>query len=152
VTSIGVSGRSTGTRAHGCEMRWKHQIIFADGQRSICKAFSAIDELKAALAERGRWYLVHAYVHQASPAALRARETGMTAAPDRSPPPGPRDGDEDEDEDDSWKLYFDYLTPVPALEPVPPEDQRVMDEVISLVRHSMHLAAVQRALCTVASA
>jgi len=106
-----------------------------------------MDELKAALAKkRGRWYLFHAYVHQSLPAALRAGETGMSAAAERATPPGPRDGDDDEDEDDddSWKLHFTYLTPVPAMEPVTSEDQRVMDEVLSLMYHNMHRAAVQR--------
>ena len=120
-------------------------------QRLICTTPGAMDELKAALAERGTWYLFHAHVHRSSPAALRARETGIVAAPERAPSPKPRDGDDDEDQDDSWKLYFDYLTPAPALKAVPPEDQRVMDEVLSLVLQDMPLAAVQT-VPTVASA
>ena len=125
---------------HGCRLQWKLRY-FPNIQCSICRSIRAMDELKAAVAKRSRWYLFHAYVHQSSPAALLARETGIAAAPERAPQ-DPRDGDEDDEEDDSWKLYFNYLTPVPALQPVPPEDQRVMDEVLSLVLHNLHFAAV----------
>lgn len=96
-----------------------------------------MDELQAALAQRRKWYLFHADIPRLSPATLRARETGI-AAPERAPPE-PRDGD-DEDEDDSWKLNFNYLTPVPAHTPVAPEDQRIMDEVLSRVMHTLHRA------------